>query len=156
MSSVIGDRGESIFEIAITEYRDFPKPLFKPAFLGEKWPAVDYFVELQVDKANAPYFLVQVKATASPLGPKSRVLKINAEKEKCERLFAVPGPTYVVGIHEPTGKAYIRSVHLAPTGGSYSIPLKNELNSDNMRKLYDEVIAFWQSRARKPLESHFG
>ena len=46
LSNLIGDRGENIFELAITDYSAFSKPLFKPGFLGEKWPTIDYYVEL--------------------------------------------------------------------------------------------------------------
>jgi len=36
LSNLIGDRGENIFELAITDYREFARPLFKPGFLGDK------------------------------------------------------------------------------------------------------------------------
>src|SRR5262245_22873586 len=63
LSNLIGDRGENIFELAITDYREFARPLFKPGFLGDKWPAVDYYVELVGVEGSTPFFFAQIKTT---------------------------------------------------------------------------------------------
>ena len=154
MTNVIGDRGENIFELAITYYEQFQGPLFKPGFLGEKWEAIDYYVELLDVPHARPFFFVQVKATASPLPAGAMGLQIRVEKSKCERLYRIPGPTYIVGVHEPTKKAYIFSLHDKPKKGVYSIPLKHELTPDNLQILHNEVREFWQS-SNKPTRSHF-
>jgi hypothetical protein len=56
-SNSIGQMGESEFIIIIT--RNYK---FQPAHLGEKYPNVDFFVELR-GHTEPYYFLVQVKAT---------------------------------------------------------------------------------------------
>lgn len=154
-SDEIGDRGETIFKLAITDYRQFDRPLFRPAFLGEKWPHVDYYVELTGIPRLSPYFFVQVKSTAVPLAASATSLKVSASKAKCEGLFRRPGPTYLVGVHEPTARAFIASLHMKPRKGVYQIPLSHELNPENLMILHREVADFWKSNHSKPTRSHF-
>lgn len=155
LQDVIGERGEKIFELAITDFRQFKGPLFKPAFLGDKWPTIDFYIELLGVPPTSPFFFVQVKSTSAPLLKESKVIKISAPKEGCELLFKVPGPTYLVGVHEPTKKAYILSVHQPPKKGIFKIPLTHELTPGNLKILYEEVRAFWENHPHKPLRSHF-
>jgi hypothetical protein len=144
-----------IFELAITDYSQFRYPLFRPAFLGAKWPTIDYYVEL-IGVANAnPFFFAQVKATAQPIPTGAATLEIKVELRKCERLFRVPGPTYMIGIHEPTQRAFALSIHTLPALGVYRIPLSNELTPANLRILYHEVRDFWKTGPTKPVDSHF-
>ena len=154
-SDNIGKEGERRFEIAITNYEQFPSPLFEPAFLGDKWPTIDYYVELRRVQGSTPFFFVQVKATREMIPNGAEFLKINAEKKKCEKLYSIPGPTYIAGVHVPTRKVYILSIHAQPTQGVYSIPLKYELTPDNLRLLHKEVRDFWKSFPHKPRESSF-
>jgi hypothetical protein len=155
LTDVIGARGEKIFELAITDYEVFRKPLFKPGFLGDKWPIIDYYVELLGVTNLNPFFFAQVKSTAGKLEKNAVVLRIAAQKSKCKLLFELPGPTYIVGVHEPTKKAYILSVHQKPKRGVYRIPLKYELTPQNLKILHAEVKAFWRTTTNKPLQSHF-
>jgi hypothetical protein len=46
LTDVIGKRGENIVELCLTEYSNFPAPLFDLTHLGDKWPVVGYYVEL--------------------------------------------------------------------------------------------------------------
>lgn len=153
LTNLIGDRGEKIFELAITDYRQFNKPLFKPGFLGEKWPTIDYYVELLGVRGSNPFFFVQVKATSASLQATS--IRINATKIKCQKLFRVPGPTYIVGVHEPTRAVYIHSIHATPAQGVYNIPLKYKLTPRNLELLHKEVQDFWKSFPNKPKRSQF-
>jgi hypothetical protein len=155
LSNLIGDRGERIFELAITDYEQFRSPLFKPGFLGEKWPSIDYYVELLGVRGCNPFFFAQVKSTTRPLSDGTDVIEINVNQKKCESLFRIPGPTYIVGVHEPAKKAYIRSVHGRPQKGIYRIPLEYELTPDNLKLLHREVREFWNAFPHKPTESHF-
>lgn len=144
-----------MFELAVTDFSQFPQPLFKPGFLGEKWPAVDYYVELLGVRNLTPFFFAQIKTTTQPLNASAISLKVQAPKAKCSTLFRLPGPTYIVGVHEPTRRSFILSLHARPSKGVYTIPLKYELTPINLQILYDEVAAFWKSSQRKPRESHF-
>lgn len=59
LQDTIGLRGESIFFVALTKLYGRPDPLFNPRFLGEKYPSVDYIVELIAPSAQViPYFFV--------------------------------------------------------------------------------------------------
>ena len=155
LAAVIGDRGENIFELAVTDYSRFARPLFHPTFLGDKWPSVDYYVELLGVRDCRPAMFVQVKSTGQPLSADSRDIEISLPKGKCVSLFMVPGPTYLAGIHEPTRRAFILSIHRRPNQGVYRIPLRNELTPENLLLLYNEVAEFWKKRPLKPLTSAF-
>jgi hypothetical protein len=54
---VIGSRGEKIVELRLTDYEGFPGPLFRPGFLGDKWPGIDFYVELEAIQGKRFYFL---------------------------------------------------------------------------------------------------
>jgi len=62
LRDVTGFRGEKIVELCLTDYKTFPEPLFRPAHLGEKWPAIDYLVELTSIPGRRLYFFAQVKS----------------------------------------------------------------------------------------------
>jgi len=151
----IGERGEMIFRLAVTNFRNLPKPLFRATFLGEKWPAVDFYVELRgVSNCRAGFF-VQVRSTAAKMRSGATHLPIYLPRKKCEELYAVPGPTFVVGVHEPTQNAYILSLHARPTQGVTRIPLKNVIDFQNLKALHNEVKRFWINCAGKPTTSVF-
>lgn len=57
-TDALGDRGEAIFRVLITEFDTPAGPIFRPYFLGEKWPVVDFIVELMGAGATIPYFFV--------------------------------------------------------------------------------------------------
>lgn len=154
MANVTGGRGEKIFELAITDYRQFPAPLFRPAFLGEKWENLDFYVELLGIPDAQPFFFVQVKTSTSTIRIGASKFKIGMTKTDCEGLYRIPAPTYLIGVHEPTQKAYILSIHDKPIKGVYSIPLKHELTPNNLKILHEEVREFWKSSS-KPTRSHF-
>lgn len=63
ISDLIGNRGQAICELLLTELDNRGYPLFKPQFLGDKWRTVDLLVELEGRHAAVPFFFVQVKAT---------------------------------------------------------------------------------------------
>jgi hypothetical protein len=58
-----GTRGEKIVELRLTDLQITDQPLFRLAFLGDKWPTIDFYAELRAVKNQTPYFLAQVKAT---------------------------------------------------------------------------------------------
>lgn len=105
LRDVIGKRGENIVELCLTEFANFPAPLFSATRLGDKWPAVDFYVELTTIPNEKPFFFVQAKATASTTPLKS--LQISTTKHDVE----IPAPTYILGVHEPSKRVFVRSVH---------------------------------------------
>lgn len=153
ISNMIGRRGERIFELAMTNLNQFNMPRFNPGALGDKWPGIDYYVELCGVGNVVPFFFVQVKTTQKAINDKGLSLKVN--KQNCENLFKVTAPTYLAGVHEPTKRVFIVSVNTQPSRGIYQIPLKYELTPTNLEALHQEVLYFWQASSYKPSTSHF-
>jgi hypothetical protein len=156
LRDVTGFRGEKILELCLTDYQNFPQPLFRPGFLGDKWPAIDYYVELTSVRGKRLYFFAQVKSTTSALTAQSTQLSISTKRKDIERLLRIPGPTYILGVHEPTKRVFVRSVHTGTVARAITrIPLAYELTSVNLQALHDEVRRYWQMNAHKPTSSIF-
>src|SRR5262245_19984595 len=64
MQDVIGDRGEALGFLALTERYGRKEPYFRPYYLGQKFPTVDFIVELINPGRGKPFFFVQVKTTS--------------------------------------------------------------------------------------------
>ena len=101
LREVTGFRGEKIVELCLTDYRAFDAPLFRPGFLGDKWPAIDFLIELNSVPGRRLYFFAQVKSTGGALTSGARSLTISSKKEDIAHLLEIPGPTYLFGVHEP-------------------------------------------------------
>lgn len=156
LRDVTGFRGEKIVELCLTDYRAFPKPLFRPGFLGDKWPAIDFYVELTAVRGKRLYFFGQVKATTSVLNATSTHLSISSKRKDIERLLLIPGPTYILGVHEPSQRVFVRSVHTGIAAKAITqIPLTHELTSTSLKKLHDEVRDYWATTGHKPTQSIF-
>jgi len=152
-----GNRGELIAELRLTDYTTFKEPLFRPKFLGEKWPTADLYVELTgPEDAPRAHFLISIKSTKEPLDKKRRRINVSVTKKDVMRLKKYVGPTYVLAVHEPTENAWITAVHKStPDKGISHISLKNKLSPVNLRLLHDEINAFWNGLAHKPCTSIF-
>jgi hypothetical protein len=156
LADVTGFRGEKIVELCLTDYAVFAEPLFQPGFLGDKWPAIDFYVELVTDPGRHLYFFAQVKTTARPWTPRSRTVRIDARLRDVARLSKIPGPTYLLGVHEPSRRVFARSVHQGtPMRPISSIPVSHELTPGALKRLHDEVETFWLGRSYKPSSSAF-
>mgnify|MGYP001031016725 CR=1 FL=1 len=156
LREVTGWRGEKIIELLLTDRLDFPEPLFRPGFLGDKWPAIDFYVELTAVRGKRPYFFVQAKATTSELTERSTNIKISSKKKDIDRLLRIPGPTYIFGVHEPSQRVFFRSVHTGISVKAITrIPVSYELTSINLQKLHDEVRDYWKTTNHKPTSSIF-
>src|SRR5262249_19180504 len=94
----IGLRGESIFVVRITEpCGPNRSPLFRPHFLGEKFPTLDHLIELVGLTGRTAYFFAQVKTTTRGCTSTSPArLKISVSQEDINRMLIYPAPTYVV------------------------------------------------------------
>lgn len=157
LKDVTGSRGEKIVDLCLTDYSAFTAPLFGPAFLGDKWPALDFYVELRTKGGAGLFFFGQAKSTAKALSNRARVLPISTDRNDIDRLRRIPAPTYILGVHEPSQRVFIRAVHSATPGKAItSIPLTNELTSANLMVLHDEVAAHWAAvNQSKPSTSAF-
>lgn len=156
LQDVTGFRGEKIVELCLTEYSAFARPLFRPGFLGDKWPAVDFYVELNGVRGKRPYFLTQIKTTSANLKAGAASIGISSTKNDVERLLRIPGPTYILGVHEPSRRVFAKSVHAGTAvKGITKIQLSHELTSANLRRLFNEVRDYWRSTGHKPTNSVF-
>lgn len=145
LQDAIGLRGESIFFVALTKLYGRPDPLFNPRFLGEKYPSVDYLVELNTPTGQIiPYFFVQVKTTRAGYTKRDHRLKVKIAERDTRRLVALPAPTYVVGIDEATETTYIVSASGPYTKGLSSLSTQFPLNQQTQEILFEEVSRFWQ------------
>ncbi len=145
MKNIIGNRGEYIFAELITEKTD-DGYLFNPAFLGEKWPTSDFFVELfNTEKPMFCFF--QVKSTSEGYTKKEKKLKANISKADLKKLSYLPAPSYVIGIDEQLKKGFIISANGVTIKAINTLPTKFPINEENIKKLWKEVKDFWEKSA---------
>jgi hypothetical protein len=152
----IGDRGQWLFCLLITQIcPGRNEPYFRPRFLGDKYPTVDYLVELVGREAY--FFFVQVKTTRQGYrqGKKTRRLRVNVTREDVQRMVVSPIPTYVVGIDELLEVGFLLSMNEHRKAGLGGLPTKHQLDSENLARLWQEVHNFWASRNMVLTGSHF-
>jgi len=141
----IGDRGESIFRVRITQPCGTPpEPLFRAFFLGEKKATLDFMVELIGLTNRSSYCFVQVNTTIKKVKPNAKTLKVGIKKGDIDRMVGYPGPTYIVGIDENAENAYIISANKTVSKDLPSIPLSYPLDGANLAKLWKEVDDYWK------------
>jgi hypothetical protein len=148
-NDALSERGEAITNLRLTDFHD-TGPLFKPAFLGEKWPAVDFFVQLERVNDRSLFFLAQVKTTR---GLRDGKLQIVVSRDKVVALTAYPVPTYFIGVDEQTEIAYLVSMGQKRTGFS-EMTAAFPMNAENRQRLWKEVHDFWTGRTH-PTDSQF-
>lgn len=148
----IGERGQAIFIVLITELCGRMEPFFRPRFLGDKFPTFDFVVEL-VD-FPAYYFFVQVKTTTQGFTKDPARLKVQVSKQDVNRMAAFSAPTYFVGIDEPNGSGYLLSVN-EPRERVASLITDFKIDCAVLEQLAEEVRAFWAVRDMMLTDSKF-
>lgn len=146
LTNDIGERGENLFAVRITQ--DF---IFIPCFLGAKWPAGDFYLEIN-DEQNPYPFLVQTKTTTQGYNKGDGNLKAPVPTQKLGNLINRPLPTYIAGVDEIDEKVYICPA-FDPTITYPSIPTSSfvldinnkTLSRTNLQRLRDEIIDFWNN-----------
>lgn len=147
----IGNRGEAIFELRITDpLGPSGDPLFRPYHLGEKFPALDYLVELVgLPTGRVGYFFAQVKSTRKGFTRRTPVrLPVKITQRDIDRMLTYPGPTYIIGIDERPGyeRAYIVSVNRPGMRRIQGLEPAFPLDAANMNALWKEVEGYWSDR----------
>lgn len=155
MQDAIGQHGEKIFEVIMQRFDGGRPPRFRPCHLGAKWPAADFLVELEGVADTTPFFFVQVKSTRQGFTQQDRRLRVSVEQETIERLARYPAPTYIAGIDQPSETGFLLAVTGATRTRLPSLPTDFPLDATTRSRLYDEVRAFWQTRASVPTPSAF-
>jgi hypothetical protein len=152
----IGDRGQWLFCLLMTQIcRGRNEPFFRPRFLGDKYPTFDYLVELVGSEEY--FFFVQVRSTRQGYrkGSGTSRLRVNVGREDVQKMFASPIPAYVVGIDEPQELGFVLSMNEPRQAGLGGLPTTHPLDCRNLRRLWQEVQAFWTSRNMVLVGSNF-
>lgn len=151
----LGDRGEAIFRVLITEFDSVSGPIFRPYFLGEKWPVVDFIVELLGAGSTTPYFFVQVKTTRAGYTQKEKRLKVSVAGDDIRLLASYPAPTYVVGIDEINRDGFLVSANGENPRSLSSLSTQFAITSATRRQLWEEVKDYWASLTDMRMTSRF-
>lgn len=153
LRDAIGDRGEKIAHLAITDFQTTTEPIFRAGFLGEKWPTFDFYVESTAAVEFRPYFFVQVRSTEKPIDGR---LPVFASTQSIGRMKELPGPSYLFGVHTPSRRVFVKAIHaFAESEAVNGIALRNELLPGTLQLLHDEVRQFWERVENKPTTSVF-
>jgi hypothetical protein len=155
MRNALGPRGEAIFYTLMTEFHSDAGPIFRPQFLGEKWPSVDYLVELAGVDDVVPYFFVQVKTTRLGYTRRDRRLRVAVSDRDMRRLAAFPAPTYIAGIDEREEVGFLLSGNGEHLESLFSIPSSFAITHETRARLWEEVLAYWRRRAGLGFSSSF-
>ena len=140
----IGERGEWLFSLLMTDLCGRDDPFFRPRFLGGKYPTFDYIVEV-VDQPSY-FFFVQVKGTTLGYTVEEHRLRVQVTQDDIDRMVACPAPSYVVGIDvNAIGVGFLLSVN-EPRDNLASLTTRFKIDCGVLEQLRDEVMAFWSSR----------
>jgi hypothetical protein len=149
----IGERGQWLFSILMTDLCGRADPFFRPRFPGDKYPTFDYIVEV-VDQPSY-FFFVQVKGTTLGYTVEEHRLRVQVTQDDIDRMVAYPAPTYVVGIDvNAIGVGFLLSVN-EPRDNVASLTTRFRIGCGVLEQLRDEVIAFWSSRNMTLSSSRF-
>jgi hypothetical protein len=155
VSDIIGQRGEAIAYVLLTRVHPTRGQLFRPQFLGDKWPFVDYLVALEDAGPLTPFFFVQVKATRKGYTAKERRLKVGVPQGHVRGLASYPAPTYIVGVDEVRETGYIVSANGENLSSLSSLITAFPINAIQQDSLWAEVRAYWDASTLPRLTSTF-
>jgi hypothetical protein len=142
----IGERGEDIFKAEIGPFHG-RLPLFRARHLGDKWPLLDFVVELIGPwKKRRPFFFVQVKATRRGYtkAPDER-LKVGLPRTKVFPLAGYRVPVYLVGVDVKEERAFVISARGKSVTSLTNMHTAFELTKATRRALWNEVRKHWAS-----------
>jgi len=148
----IGERGQAMFVVVMTELCGRNEPYFRPRFLGDKFPTFDYLLEL-VDHPGY-FFFVQVKTTTKGFTINPPKLKIQVSQTDIDSMVGWQAPSYVVGIDEPNQTGYLLSVN-EPRDHVPSLISTYRINSSVLAQLASEVQQYWAGRNMLLIGSKF-
>lgn len=149
----IGERGQWLFSLLITDLCSRDDPFFRPRFLGDQYPTFDYIVEV-VDRPSY-FFFIQVKGTRLGYTAEENRLRVRVTQDDIDRMVAYPAPTYVVGIDaNAIGVGFLLSVNESRDNVA-SLSTRFKIDCAVLEQLRDEVIEFWSSRNMTLTNSRF-
>lgn len=147
-SNQIGRRGEVLVESEFLRpvYHGWNRPLFRAIHLGDKYPIVDYIVDLlDARERTTGFFYVQVKATDRDASGRRR-LPVRCDKLKYNALISLPIPTYLVGVNLFDDTLFVRAACRSRTQRLTSMTKSHSLATDSVKvTLYKEVRSYWKT-----------
>ncbi|MEM7556720.1 MAG: DUF4365 domain-containing protein [Cyanobacteria bacterium P01_A01_bin.84] len=155
MADTSEDKSREIFIKLMSEPHSDSGAIFKPRYLEDKLPYVDYIVELVGAPGTVPYFFVQFKSTKLGYTKKDKRLRVKFPQENVRGLAAYSAPTYIVGIDEKEETGYLISVEGEELSAIASIPSLFPINMQNRGNLWNEVNDFWLKCNRVKKTSQF-
>lgn len=146
MSNDIGSRGESIFGMLISRYFDPHGSLFKPVFLGEKYPTVDFYVDLLSYPDKKGFFFASIKTTTQGYTADKTKLKIQVSKEELKELSKFPVPVYLFGIDAVEEKGYFICANDIDTSRNLNgLSVKYPIDKMHTIELWEEAKNYWDT-----------
>jgi hypothetical protein len=146
MSNDIGKRGERIFTVLVSRYFETKGYLFDPIFLGDKYPTVDFYLDLLNSPDKKCFFFVSVKTTTQGYFSDNSKLKIQVSKEELKELIKYPIPVYLFGIDAIEEKGYFTCVnHIDTNSNLNGLSVEFPININSMNLLWEEVKQFWDN-----------
>jgi len=127
----------------------YRRPLFRATPLGDKYPTVDFLVDvLGSQDVSLGFFFVQVKGTAGPAA--GGRLPVQVSRDRFNLLARLPAPSYLIGVNVSAELSYVVAAHKPTKVHVSSVPKAYCLSDDAVRiVLYKEVLAFW--KANRPM-----
>ena len=149
MRNHIGNRGESIFEVLVTKHMPGAGRLFYPTFLGDKYPVIDYQIDL-LEHPFPAFFYASIKTTQQGYTANKGRLKVTILKKDREGLGRHIVPVYIFGIDENLEKGYMASANdpnskLIINNISTFFPI----TENNLKLLHKEVSGYWENSRKK-------
>lgn len=125
----------------------YRRALFRATALGEKYPTVDFIVDvLGPGDVSLGFFFAQVKGTTAGVGP-GRRLPIDVPLDRYHLLLRMPVPTFLIGVDVDAEASFIVAAHAPRAARISSITTAYDLGDDGVKiGLYGEVLDFWRSR----------
>jgi hypothetical protein len=118
--------------------------LFDLQFLGDKYPLVDYIVDLHAIGNEKMFFFASVKHTTK--GKYKRLPKINIDKEELKGIRKYVIPVYIFAIDSKNDKIYFVSGNgIDATKDMNGFPMKHLLTGDTLVKIWDEVKQYCET-----------
>jgi hypothetical protein len=124
----------------------YHRPLFRATWLGDKYPAVDFLVDVLGRKdTSLGFFFAQVKGTA-PARAQAARLSIDVPRERFNQLVRLPVPTYLIGVDVNAEVSYLVAAHRSRRARVSGMTKAYCLRDDAVKiGLYREVLGFWQA-----------
>jgi hypothetical protein len=142
-------------ELALTVFKTSPRPRFRVARLGDKWPTTDFYCELIGGRKGIPAALFQIKTPLNGLAQGQTALHVHLSKRDVVRLSRHPLPAYLLGVCHKTQRVFARAIPKTRKQGIVTIPVTHELLEPNVQVLRDEIAAYWSSHVPANINSNF-